>query len=320
MNASVVTADITETDQLVEDWKKPVSPDVIKELSTLQTWKSIVGVLTEWVIIGSVITASWYLWSVHIAAGIAGYFAAIVLIGSRQHALAIIMHEGAHYRISNNRFWNELIGQLGAAWPLTIDMRYYRELHFSHHRAPNTDDDPDWELRETGDWSFPKTRAGIFFLFLGCARLAISRPDSILRSIYLSAQASSQRLGFRKNRLLPCLLYRYVFVIRCDLLENLSDVLVCSDTDLAQSGLAIPHDCRTLCLGIRPHLSRHSHHLPQLVGKNSVCPQKHQLPPRTSPVPERPVLQSATLASRITSERRVSQQRPSHKNIYGCRP
>ncbi|MDC0273751.1 MAG: fatty acid desaturase family protein [Planctomycetaceae bacterium] len=169
MNASVVTTAITETDQLVEDWKKPVSPDVIKKLSTLQTWKSVLGVLTEWVIIGAVITASWHLWSVHIAAGIAGYIAAVVLIGSRQHALAIIMHESAHYRISNNRFWNELIGQMGAAWWLTIDVRFYRQLHFSHHRSPNTDDDPDWELRETGDWSFPKTRTGIFFLFLGDA-------------------------------------------------------------------------------------------------------------------------------------------------------
>lgn len=167
MNAPAVISEISDNDQLSEDWKKPVSPEIVKQLSTLKTWRSVLGVLAEWVIIGSAIAISWNLWSVHIAAGIVGYIAAVMLIGSRQHALAIMMHEGAHYRISSNRFLNELIGQMGAAWLLLIDMRYYRQLHFSHHRAPNTDDDPDWELRETGDWSFPKSRLGLFLLFLG---------------------------------------------------------------------------------------------------------------------------------------------------------
>jgi len=158
-----------ESDQFSKEWKRPVQAEVVKKLSTLHTWKSVVAILVEWIVIAAAITASWQLWSVNLAAGIAGYIAAVILVGSRQHALAIMMHEGAHYRLSPNRFLNELIGQAGAAWLLLIDQRFYREHHFAHHRAPNTEDDPDWELRESGDWSFPKTRTGLFFLFLGDA-------------------------------------------------------------------------------------------------------------------------------------------------------
>jgi len=166
MQETTVSPPVSNNDQLSSDWEKPVAPEVIKELSTLNTLRSLLGVLTEWVIITATVIVSWQLWSVHWSAGIIGYLCAVVLIGSRMHALAIMMHEGAHYRISRNRFLNELIGQLGAAWPLLIDMRYYRLLHFAHHRSPNTENDPDWEMRETGDWSFPKTRLGLFFLFL----------------------------------------------------------------------------------------------------------------------------------------------------------
>ena len=66
----------------------------------------------------------------------------IVLIGIQQHALFILAHEAAHYRLFSNRAWNDgvgrLIGMAGA-----ISMCTYRVIHRLHHNNLYTDDDPD---------------------------------------------------------------------------------------------------------------------------------------------------------------------------------
>jgi fatty acid desaturase len=79
-------------------------------------------------------------------------------IGARQHALAILMHDGTHYLLFKNRRLNAVISELFLAWPLFISARGYRPSHFAHHRHVNTEKDPDL-LRKQGnaEWDFPKT-------------------------------------------------------------------------------------------------------------------------------------------------------------------
>lgn len=93
-------------------------------------------------------------WSV-IAASIAFYerypgyltgFIAIVLIGTRQHALAVLGHESAHGSISKNQFLNDLLGKL-AFLPFGISLRNYRRFHFAHHKYLGTSLDPELELK-----------------------------------------------------------------------------------------------------------------------------------------------------------------------------
>jgi fatty acid desaturase len=85
------------------------------------------------------------------------YGTAVIVIGSRLHALAILMHEATHYRATPTRWLNEMVGEY-LAMPVLIKMQEYRKTHFAHHSHVNTSDDPDW-IRKLGDmdFAFPKS-------------------------------------------------------------------------------------------------------------------------------------------------------------------
>ncbi len=85
------------------------------------------------------------------------YVLAVIIIGSRLHALAILMHDAAHFRACRNRKVNDIVGEL-LAWPVTMTMQGYRNSHYSHHRELNTEKDLEW-LRKMGqdEFKFPKT-------------------------------------------------------------------------------------------------------------------------------------------------------------------
>jgi fatty acid desaturase len=66
----------------------------------------------------------------------------IVVIGVQQHALFILAHEAAHYRLFRRRALNDAVGRaigmVGA-----ISMCTYRVIHRLHHNNLYTDEDPD---------------------------------------------------------------------------------------------------------------------------------------------------------------------------------
>lgn len=94
------------------------------------------------------------------------YFLAVVWIGSRLHALAILMHEAAHYRLFKNRKINEFIGEVFCAWPITITLKGYRNSHLAHHQHVNTKEDPDWEDGSKEDYRFPKNKNQMVYALL----------------------------------------------------------------------------------------------------------------------------------------------------------
>jgi fatty acid desaturase len=66
----------------------------------------------------------------------------VLVIGVEQHALFILAHEAAHYRLFRNRRVNDAVGRLiGMAG--AISMCTYRVIHRLHHNNLYTDDDPD---------------------------------------------------------------------------------------------------------------------------------------------------------------------------------
>lgn len=81
----------------------------------------------------------------------------VMWIGARQHALAILMHDGAHYLLFKNRRLNAVVSELFLAWPLFVSTRAYRGGHFAHHRHVNTNKDPDLvrKRRAGAEWEFP---------------------------------------------------------------------------------------------------------------------------------------------------------------------
>jgi fatty acid desaturase len=85
-----------------------------------------------------------------------------VVIASRQHALLVMMHEGSHYRISKDIFYNDLISDNLAAYPLLLTTSAYRKNHLAHHKHTNTAQDPDWARKIISpEWQYPQTKSRI---------------------------------------------------------------------------------------------------------------------------------------------------------------
>ena len=114
----------------------------------------------------------------------------VLLIGSRQLGLAILMHDGAHGVLMRTKRLNEWVSQWLCAYPVFTDTIPYRHYHLAHHRLTQQPDDPDIGLSApfpittasfrrkmvrdiTGQTGFKQRRAQI--------RAALGRPSVPLR-------------------------------------------------------------------------------------------------------------------------------------------
>lgn len=103
------------------------------------------------------------------------YLLAVLVIGARMHALAILMHDASHFRFLKNRTWNDRLTNLLIMYPIFSSIEVYRNNHLQHHQHLNTDEDPDW-VAKLGNraFTFPKTKreflltvGSYFFLYQG---------------------------------------------------------------------------------------------------------------------------------------------------------
>lgn len=122
------------------------------ELSALRErveWKGIALIAHAWgVILGSIALVA-------IFPNPLTYIVAVVLIGSRQLGLAILMHDGAHGCLSRDPARNMALSQWFCAYPVFAETVAYRRYHLQHHQRTQQDDDPDLVLSAP----FPITRA-----------------------------------------------------------------------------------------------------------------------------------------------------------------
>jgi fatty acid desaturase len=142
-----------ETDSYEGNVPPRLPTAVIRELSVLDPFRSVVAIAAEWTgIILAVVLYQRFLHPIFLPL-------VIIWIGARQHALAILMHEGAHYTLFKNRRLNAVISELFLAWPVFITARTYRPSHFAHHRHVNTENDPDLMRKQSSvsEWEFPKS-------------------------------------------------------------------------------------------------------------------------------------------------------------------
>jgi len=137
--------------------KQYLSADEIRALVTPSDLRGALSVATTW----GLIVASFFLVA-HTPLWL-GVPLAIILLGNRQLALAVLTHEAAHRSLFRTRWLNPLVGQWLCAYPTWNDTARYREHHLRHHRWAGTDRDPDLALIEP----FPTTRAS---LLRKCAR------------------------------------------------------------------------------------------------------------------------------------------------------
>ena len=116
-----------------------LAPEVVQRLSRLSPLLATLSLLETW-------------GTIALAIALAARFPeppvialAVLAVAARQHALAILAHQSAHYRMYRTRWINDLSGKL-CAWPLGISMVTYRVIHRIHHNHLYEPIDPDLAL------------------------------------------------------------------------------------------------------------------------------------------------------------------------------
>ncbi len=117
-----------------------IRPDSLKELYEINSARALAAVAGTWAMI--IATIAFALWS-HSAIV---WLLAIPIIARCQHALAVLAHDAAHFRLLENRFWNDFVGQYLCFSPMASSLIAYRNVHLRHHRYLHTDRDPDLSL------------------------------------------------------------------------------------------------------------------------------------------------------------------------------
>ncbi|HEY5949429.1 MAG TPA: fatty acid desaturase family protein [Kofleriaceae bacterium] len=74
------------------------------------------------------------------------FVVALVILGGRQLALAVAMHEAAHGTLFRTRWLNDTFADWTCGAPVWSDVERYRKHHLGHHAHTGTDRDPDLGL------------------------------------------------------------------------------------------------------------------------------------------------------------------------------
>ena len=127
MQKKLQTTDLLNKSQLSELREKR---DYINALSIFSNWLQIVIAMIIFYYFPSAIT----------------FLLALIVVGSRQFALAVLMHEAAHNLLFKNKRINDFVSQWFCAYPIFSDTTPYRPYHLAHHRFTETSQDPDLVL------------------------------------------------------------------------------------------------------------------------------------------------------------------------------
>lgn len=129
-----------------------LSREEIRELVEPSDWRGAFSLITTWALIAAslalVATFRTNPWA---------WLIALFLLGGRQLALAILMHECSHRSLFKTRILNDVLGKWLCAAPVWQRLDDYRKHHLTHHTRTSFDDDPDIGLARP----FPVSRAAL---------------------------------------------------------------------------------------------------------------------------------------------------------------
>jgi fatty acid desaturase len=122
------------------DPKTVFTPEEWSRLTSRNSWRAMWLVAHAWATIaGSVALVT--IWPNPLT-----WLIAVMIVGTRQLGLAILMHEAAHGGLHANKAINEFVGQWLCAVPVGADLASYRSYHLQHHRFTQQPEDPDLSL------------------------------------------------------------------------------------------------------------------------------------------------------------------------------
>ena len=131
-----------------DDYRKALPAEVVQRLARISARRAWWSVLQEVLLLAALIAIALTLRTPVIT------IACVILIGTRQHALFILAHDAAHYRLFEQRWLNEAVGR-ACATVQGLSMRTYRVIHRLHHNNLYGPADPDTALHG----GYPRGRA-----------------------------------------------------------------------------------------------------------------------------------------------------------------
>lgn len=108
-----------------------------KALLEKSDWKGAYEVLFDWLVIAASFALVIYF------PNPLSYLVAWLVIGGRQLACSVVMHDTGHIALFKTRWLNDFAGKWLGAYPVLSDMTAYRPYHNVHHVHNGTEDDPD---------------------------------------------------------------------------------------------------------------------------------------------------------------------------------
>jgi fatty acid desaturase len=151
MNVEQPGLDTAETAGNARTWLGALTRAEIQDLRQMNDWRSWASIIADWGLVGSAFALVAYV------PNLLTIVVALVVIGTRQMGLAVLMHEAAHRTLLKNRALNDAVGNWLCGYPVWSDLAPYRRYHLQHHAKNWTSEDPDLNLATP----FPVTWASL---------------------------------------------------------------------------------------------------------------------------------------------------------------
>ncbi len=164
-------------------------------LRALDNWHGFVALGYDYAVIA--LAALLFLWNAWF------YPISLILIGSRQRALATLLHESAHRCLAKSKWINQFIGTYLSGYLILQEYNIYIDTHVRQHHGylGNEEKDPDLQYHQAEGLYQPMNQKAFLYQFILKPLLLLQSPSYV---IYLI-----------KNRLNPNQKYRRQFMVMC---------------------------------------------------------------------------------------------------------
>jgi fatty acid desaturase len=127
-------------EEFKDDYRKALPKELVQRLARRSPWRATLAIVHDLVVIALAVAAALWFWPNPLV-----ILAAVLVIGTRQHALFVIAHDAAHYLLYESRLANDMAGR-ACAMLQGLSMCTYRVIHRLHHNNLYGQLDPDTAL------------------------------------------------------------------------------------------------------------------------------------------------------------------------------
>lgn len=117
-----------------------LTPDEVKAVMHKSDLRAVLEVAAMWL---------WIIFAFALVGFYPNVFTAIIalfILGGKQLACAILLHDCSHDSMFSSRKVNQFVGNWFGAYPILQNLEQYRPYHRQHHMYTGLDDDPDMSL------------------------------------------------------------------------------------------------------------------------------------------------------------------------------